>query len=342
MTNSEIRLLNEAEFPLWDDFVDEAQHGTLFHKTFWLGALGYKPMIYGYFKEGQICAGLPLTYHREFGLKMVVHPPITPYMGVIFKHPNTKYATWLSNEKKISREIAQILKKNNHYVSLRFPPGMVDLQPFIWEGFSTSVTYTYIIYLENDLDKIWMSMNAINRNRIRKAEKDGITVVASDDFNDTVKLIEMTFARQEIQSFPKSAAYTYSDILKTRNRFKSFLAKDVNNNLIAGTYLAWDNKSSYYLLGGYNSENSHRGALALALWESIKFSKEKLNLKEFNFEGSMIPRIEEFFRAFGGELVPCYHVEWTKKPYKILLSVRQRLARSNFMRSLYATAYLRT
>jgi len=339
MPKLEIRPLNEDEFPLWDDFVDESPWGTLFHKTFWLRASGHKFTIYGHFKGGVLLAGCPLAYHTEFGIKLAMHPPLTPYLGVLFKEQDIKYVTRLSKEKKISQEIARTLKRSLHHISCHLPAGTVDLQPFIWEGFSTSVTYTYIIYLNNELENIWMSMTDKNRNQIRKAERDGITVVPSDDFNQTCSLVEKTFARQDKSFFPKSAAYAYHEVLKKRNQCKSFLARDINNDFVASVYIVWDNKRSYYLLGGYDSRKSHGGATALALWEAIKFSKQELNLREFDFEGSMIPQVEEFFREFGGELSPRYQVSWTKPGYKIYILARQMLSRSDLMRHMYAKVY---
>jgi len=50
------------------------------------------------------------------------------------------------------------------------------------------------------------------------------------------------------------------------------------------------------------------------MWEAIKFTKNNLSLNEFDFEGSMVPQIEQFFRKFGGHLIPCYTTVWCK-PY---------------------------
>ena len=92
---------------------------------------------------------------------------------------------------------------------------------------------------------------------------------------------------------------------------------------MAAVYIVWDNKRSYYLLGGYDFKKSHHGAQALAVWESIKFTKERLGLNEFDFEGSMIPQVERFFRKFGGRLIPCYSVVWTRPSLKIVLSFKK-------------------
>ena len=91
---------------------------------------------------------------------------------------------------------------------------------------------------------------------------------------------------------------------------------------IAVVYIVWDEKRSYYILGGYDVEESHHGASAIAMWEAIKFTKEELGLNQFDFEGSMMQPVELFFRKFGGKLTPYYTVSWSKPSVKLLRKVR--------------------
>jgi len=89
---------------------------------------------------------------------------------------------------------------------------------------------------------------------------------------------------------------------------------------IGGVYIIFDNKRSYYILGGYDTNKSHYGASAYALWEAIKYTKNQLLLNEFDFEGSMAQQIEHFFRQFGGILTPYYSI---KKLYSWFELIRQ-------------------
>ena len=101
------------------------------------------------------------------------------------------------------------------------------------------------------------------------------------------------------------------------------MARNKEGKAIAAVYIVWDEKRSYYLLGGYDAEESHHGASALAMWEAIRFTKEELGLKEFDFEGSMVPSIEMFFRKFGGTLTPYYSVRWMKPYVKLALYAKE-------------------
>jgi hypothetical protein len=48
--------------------------------------------------------------------------------------------------------------------------------------------------------------------------------------------------------------------------------------------------------------------MSLLMWEAIKYTKEKLNLNEFDFEGSDDRGVEFFFRKFGGDIKPIFSI----------------------------------
>jgi hypothetical protein len=299
----------------------------LFHKSYWLNASDETPVIYGFFRGNELYAGIPLTCWQKLYVRVAEKPILTPYSGILFKNQDekVKYVRKLSVEKEVSQKIASQLKSDFNYVHFGFPPGTVDLQPFIWEGFNSYVMYTYILKLDKSLEEIWGAADSTLRNSITRARKDGITVVPSDDFNQTFNLVEKSYARQNIKMSPKlkSTAFSYNEVLSKRKQCKSFLAKDKNGNYIATTYLIWDKKRSYNLLAGYDPEKGHSGANSLAMWEAIEFSKRELNIEEFDFEGSMIHRIERFIRKFGGQLTVKHHVTWATPALRIPPFIRE-------------------
>jgi len=314
----ELRELKPEEYKLWDKLVMESESGTIFHTTTWLQATGEQYRIYGYFKGDTLYSGIPIIY-KQSGLRTsyAYHPPLTPYLGVIFKDGKEKYITELSNKKQVYEEIAGILKKDFDSIYIKFTPYFVDLQPFILEGYSVDVRYTYILNIDN-LQEVWNEMSPKRRNNINKAKKEGITVEGGGNFDDIFSMQQKSFERQgKVLGF-REVASRYHNILSEKGKCKLFLARNINVEPIAGVYIIWDNKRSYYILGGYDYEKSHHGALVLALWEAIKFTCEKLGLKQFDFEGSMIPAVEKFFRKFGGILTPYYTVTWQNKKFRVI------------------------
>jgi len=322
-----VRMLKSSEYAEWDCFVMQSPQGSLFALSEWLQSSGEEPVIYGCFRGSELVAGLPLVSRSlKFGFCAGTHPPLTPYLGVLFKGETGKYVSKISVEKEISRAIAKKLKEEFSAISFNFSPGVVDLQPFIWEGFSSGVRYTYILNL-NDIERVWTEMEATRRRNIRRAEKDGICVEDDGDFEKLFGLVEKTFQRQKMKVQFREVAFRYHDLLKKQNKCRVFLARDREGVPIAGVYIVWDWNRSYYLLGGYDPERSHHGSSALAMWAAIRFTKEELGLSEFDFEGSMIPQVEQFFRKFGGRLTPYYLVSWMRPALKAAFYVKRGLGR---------------
>jgi hypothetical protein len=333
MLKHEIRKLTEPELTSWDIFVGDSSHDCLFYKTEWLRALGNRYTIYVYFKGGEIFAGIPISWSNRFGFKVALQPMPTPFLEILFKYQDSKYVQKLSKQREAVCHIDQKLRHDFDYIYFRLPPGTADLQPFIWKGYSVGIEYTYIIDLNKNLDEIWQEFDHTKRNRIINAQKKGISVIATDNFDSSFQIVEKTFRRQGIEINFKIPAQNCNRIALEAKQCKSFQAIDQSMNALAVTYLIWDDKKCYGLLGGHISEQGHNGAKSLAIWEAIKFSKN-LGLKQFDFEGSMIPSIEQFIRKFGGTQTPYFTITWCRPYLKIPICFRT-LIKSKFTRSAF-------
>ena len=92
---------------------------------------------------------------------------------------------------------------------------------------------------------------------------------------------------------------------------------------IAAVFCVFDKRKAYYLIGGYDSADTHAGAGAACMQEAILKAKS-LGLEMFDFEGSVIPAIERYFRGFGGELTPYFTANRAWFPIEMLLKFRKR------------------
>ena len=325
MADFVVKCLSSCDYENWDTLVAQSPQGTVFHKTYWLKASDKDFRIYGCFKNGDLFAGLPIIIKKRFGIEHASHPPLTPYLGIVFRKSQAKYVKRISEEKEITKAIAAKIKADLRLIKFHTTPLPTDLQPFIWEGFSCGVRYTYLLDL-NDIEKAWQQMDARRRNDITRAEKDGIYIDTNCTFEETFTLVEKTFTRQSQEPLFKSTAFRYHEALNSRNQCKSFLAKNKQGKAIAVAYIIWDEKRSYYLLGGYDPQEKHHGASAKAIWEAIKFTKEQLGLDQFDFEGSMMKPVEKFFRKFGGNMTPYYTVFWASPLVKCWQAIKNSIS----------------
>jgi hypothetical protein len=65
-------------------------------------------------------------------------------------------------------------------------------------------------------------------------------------------------------------------------------------------------------LGAVREEAKQSNLSPLLLWEGIQLASN-YKCHTFDFEGSMIPGVERFFRSFGGE--PVVYNNISKKPF---------------------------
>ena len=324
MPEYEIRELEKSEFPQWDNFVRHSPQGTLFHTPLWLEAAGVPFRLLGCFRGAELNGGFATAVfgNRHAGAP---HPALTPYLGVLYQPSRGKYVTKISTDKAIGSAFAAFLKNEFDTVSIRFPPEVVDLQPFIWEGFEAGLRYTYRLPL-NDLEQTLNNMDTHRRHNIVSAERQGVRIESGADFEEVLRLSERSFQRQGLATTIRPAAKRFELTLRAAGLCRAFLARSASGAPIGGVWIAWDDKRAYYLLGGYEQSAKSNNAVPLAMWRAIQYTASTLKLSEFDFEGSMIPAVEQFFRKFGAVLTPTYTV-WHRKPIGLPRRVARKLMR---------------
>ncbi len=314
-SNLNFRELYKEEKGNWDELVSNSPQGSVFQTTSWLENLNtrsYKIFVCSY--KNNIVAGIPITYIKKNGLKFATNPPFTPYLGVVFKtnENKTKYVNQLSFETKISITFANQLK-TFPYFSFSFNYHFNDPLPFIWENYSVSPRFTYLLKLDN-LDELLSNMERDTRNRVVTAQKYNLSI-EKGKINDLTTLIELTYKRKGLKIPYTKNFYeeSFKDFLKN---MVLLIMKD-NDEVIAGSLMAFDNKRSYYLIGGFKEDERYKGLGQLLIWNMITYSKNTLNLSEFDFVGTPNPNIERFFRGFGGELTPYYFINKKNNFYRL-------------------------
>lgn len=325
MQIKEIGLSEKDEVDKFNNIAKEV--GTIFNTFSWLKIFGDKIHLFGiYNKNKELIGGFCLSEEMRFGLKILRNPYFTPHIGIFIKYPLLlKYVSKLSLDKEILQSVSRFVNSLNYsIISFSLNRHIIDTQPFIWSKFKVVPRYTYVIPLEKNDKEIWGGFSSERKHSVRKAIKDGLVVKQNFDMSIVKNLVNITFYRQGRRLEKKLNDYLDKILFDFANGENSFsFVVDEDSKPISAAFCVYDKNTAYYLLGGYDYKNKHHGAGALALWECIKYAK-KLGLKEFDFEGSMVPQIERYFRNFGGKLMPYYCVNKAKLPIEILLKFVKR------------------
>lgn len=146
--------------------------------------------------------------------------------------------------------------------------------------------HTVSLDLSLSLDEIWMQQfSSKNRNMIRKADKEGVTIVESDDYETFRKLYDGTMTNLNADKyyfFPQSYYDEYKESFKD-NSILCFAILD--GKVIAGSMFMFSEDYAHYHLSARDRNYSKYAANNLILWYGIQKAKER-GCKWFHLGGS--------------------------------------------------------
>ena len=161
------------------------------------------------------------------------------------------------------------------------------------------VQQTFLIDLNVDEEVLLANMKETTRRNIRTAEKEISITNAPEHLKELFK-----FQKQTLLNKGKQPAYTLKYLQNIMdaclaNKSAALWVAKIDGNIQAVVWQVWDDKCSYYLMGGQNHEANSYRAMSALLWHAIKEAKKRGNAT-FDLEGSMDEGVERFFRSFGG------------------------------------------
>jgi hypothetical protein len=329
-----VRPLTQDDYDHWDDLIERAERGTVFHSVSWLRSFDRNLAVVGCYNEaGTLIGGIPLSYQRVAGMTMVRPPFLTPYLGpVVFGKNEGKYHRALTVERDVIVALLNWITRFASFIRIPLSPNHYDVQPFRQMGFHhVDIESTYVVRLD-EMDRVWEEMDQDKRRKIKKAHEEGLSCEVSDDLDEFFPLWDHSLRSHNKRPAPVRSREVrrWYEALTTRNRTKILQIKDPKGRIHAGAILVWDQKRAYYLLSGMNRDMASHNAMALLLWECMRFCHEVNHLAEFDFDGSDIPSVEAFFRGFGGHLVPRYMLTYERS--FLLGSVRSTWKRISALR----------
>jgi len=298
------------------------EYGTIFNTYDWL-KLFENIELYGIYDKGNnLIGGFHIYKQKKIGFSIYRNAPFTPHIGPFLKIDAQNYSNVISKYREALLLMADFLDNIKYsIISISLDKNIIDALPFIWKKFKVVPGYTYILDFDRSLDDIYKNITAERRNDIKKGVKDELIVEKTNDYNIVKSLVMKTFLRQKKEINKDIIDKILFNFANSNNSFAFATFK--NKKPISAVFCVYDKQTSYYLLGGYDVEDKHHGAGPLAIWESIKYAKE-IGLKFFDFEGSMVPQIEKYFRGFGGKLTPYYRINKAKLHIEILLKFFKR------------------
>jgi Acetyltransferase (GNAT) domain len=292
-------------------------HGlSIFYQPWWLDVVAGPEnwdVLLETDKSGEINAAWPFELKQRKGLRTLENPVLSPYLGIWLKYPKQLTSTRKIDFEERSVAAIQGQLPKHAYLQCSFDPSFTNWQPFYWLGYEQTTHYTYILEQQLSRESIWNNFKSSLRNHIKKGNEE-LVVSTSDDIDQLYTLVQSTFGKQN-RAIPYSLATLRAlfEAATARNQCRLWLATDDQNVVVAGALVVYDEKTVYNLITGSDKSRVHSSAIPLLLWEGIQFALD-MGL-DYNFEGSMLQKVNELYSSFGGKQVPYFVIHRSKNKW---------------------------
>lgn len=295
-------------------------HAPLFHQPFWLDAVApesWNAIILA--TDDDMTAYYLYAEKKTLTGLQVYMPPLTQILGPGYRLKDEPERELLNREMELLGKFCNALPKAASYES-RWQTGYFNWLPFHWGGFHQRVRYTYVLNLPQQQDVLMENYSEKIRREIRKAGKT-LTISATEDVMAFSQLVNKSLAGKKVKPGVDHHLLTrVFQACKENNCGKIWCAKDASENLIAAVFIAWDAHTAYYIIGAREENTGNSGAMSFLFHHAFYEVKDKV--QQFDFEGSMLQGVENYFRSFGAAQKMYFEITRTRS---LLLKIKNGL-----------------
>ena len=298
---------------------------SVFEESWWLDIVAPGKWSDAVVKDGdRVIARLPYVFDKG----VITNPTYTQTLG-IWMDPSLrekdKGGSNIHKQKELIGELIAQLPKSKR-ISIILDHSQSYILPFRWLDFRIEPTFSYRIRGVNEIDVRTELYGKTVKKNIKAASRHVSIDTDCDDLEILVNMQDKTYKRQG-RSNPVDRNVTLDIMKKTveQGHGKLLVARGEDGRAHSAGFFIFDERICYYLLGGFDPEFNSDGSQNLLLDAGIEFAQGVS--RDFDFEGSMVEGIENFYRQYGGDLVTNYHVSKQRLIYDIEDIMKPRIKR---------------
>lgn len=319
----EARLLERTEIDdaKWDGFVEASPQSSIYGRTWYLDSVcpGWGAIVVKKGNEWQ--AVLPMNIHRKRMVNYSLAPLFTQFIGVLFSPAGNSKNRVYHREKKILNKIIETIPSGVRLFDHNFHPSLDYLLPFYWKGFEISPRYSYVLDLSPGYEAIESRLTDSIKSDLKLSAKEGLQIEESSSIDTLCGLLK---GRGLISNQDEARLKTLWGKIIDRRSGTILHAKDKDGKVLCAAAFLFDQEEMIYLLSSSVS-GPGKGSNSMILMKAIAMCYD-LGIKTFDFEGSMIESVENYFRAFNPEKRIYYRVRRDRLPllHRMIYSIKRK------------------
>jgi len=255
---------------------------------------------------------------------LISQPPTIPYTPLFPTRsgPASSDRAWIERATAVAEQMSTFGTGG----TIAFPPELVDVRPWQWNGFLANVAYTSRISLPHDLSLVDRSV----RKQIAKAERAGYIVAPARSIDDVFHCLAGTEQKQRFQY-----GITGHDLkiatghLGPENLRLYVCYSATGEPASARAVLCTPGTWAIDWLAGTSAEHRSSGATQFLINHVLE-DLSALQAIGFDYGGANLQSIAAAKTAWGGRLTPFYRIRRQDLRYVAKLTaswLRQRLSR---------------
>lgn len=335
-TRLKVRELNAGEWTVWDGLAAGSIGATPFASSTYLRCmaelLGREVKAFVVERGNDVLAGIAVIARCRLGSRAVVWVPATPYSALFysrsaFASPNPGKHT--SEHISLSQLIIGSLRERFPSIFLETHPDIDDVRPWLWDGWSASPSFTYVLNLSGEL---LLGYNA--KSKARKFERSGGMLLSEWAPEECWKVLEMTLQRQSVSLGLKREQFLkLSSAMHERGQAWMIRAVDRGRTISARIQLCIQGSATAYdWVAGSSPEGLALGANIANVLRVIDECRER-NYSLWNMCGANFETVAKFKSQFGGDLVHGFALQ-SPRPMMYALEARMRLQAARIRRRM--------
>lgn len=272
--------------------------------------------------NGDNIAGVwPYQTEKKASVTILRNPALTPYLGphIFYPHDLKKSKRDNFEHETITTLLGKLPAAKVWSVALQ--PGIKQIGLFKEKELEIQTKQTFIIDATAGEETVFANLNEDHRRNIRKAEKELAITNEPSLLQQLYEFQKATLDSKQVGMFYSSKQMRSLFNACTQHNSTALWVAKKGDEVQAIVWQVWDADTAYYIMGSKNPAANNKKALTALLWHAIQHAIQ-LGKKAFDFEGSMDPGVEQFFRNFGGSR-ELYLV--LKKNDSLLWKVKEKL-----------------